>query len=71
MKKYTLNDIRGMEKDWLTPAEVAPVLGCTGYAINQQAFSNASLLGFPVIIIGKRVKVPRIGFIKFMEGEKL
>ena len=64
----SVNEMKALEKDFLTPREIAPCLGCTAYAINQQAASDASKLGFPVVIIGKRVKIPREAFIRFMEG---
>lgn len=65
----TLSEMKEAGKDWLTPKEVAGCLGCTPYAINQQAATDAGKLGFPVIMVGKRVKIPRKAFIRFMEGE--
>lgn len=64
----TLAEIRSMEKDWLTPAEVGEVLGCDPQGIRVSAWQDRERLGFPVIIIGHRVKIPREGFIRFMEG---
>lgn len=64
-----VNELKKLEVDFLTPKDVAPCLGCTAYAINQQAAADAGKLGFPVVIIGKRVKIPRKAFIRFMEGE--
>lgn len=66
----TVSDMRGVARDYLTPAEIAPALGCTPYAINQQAAADPAKLGFPVVIVGKRVKIPRKAFIRFMCGEK-
>lgn len=66
----SIEEMKGLAQDYLTPRDVAGCLGCTAYAINQQAKGDAGKLGFPVVIIGKRVKIPRIAFIKFMEGEK-
>lgn len=66
----TLSEMKETERDWLTPKEVAGCLGCTAYAINQQAAVDAGRLGFPIIMIGKRVKIPRKAFIRFMEGEE-
>lgn len=64
----SVEEMKGLPKDYLTPKDVAGCLGCTAYAINQQAAADASKLGFPVVIIGKRVKIPRGAFIRFMEG---
>ena len=65
----TLSEMKGVSRDYLTPKEVAGCLGCTPYAINQQAAADAGKLGFPVIMVGKRVKIPRVAFIRFMEGD--
>lgn len=64
-----LEEIKKSDREWLTPREVAKCLGCNPYAISQQAARDASQLGFPVIKIGQRVKIPKRAFIKFMEGE--
>lgn len=56
------------DKLMLTPSDVAPVLGCDPYAINIQAREDASKLGFPVIMIGTRVKIPRLSFLQFIGG---
>lgn len=65
----TLSDIKSMDKPILTPAEVASVLGCDPQDIRVQAKQNPEKLGFNVAVIGSRVKIPRQGFIKWMEGE--
>lgn len=64
----SVEEMKGLSKDYLTPKDIAGCLGCTAYAVNQQAAADASKLGFPVVIIGKRVKIPREAFIRFMEG---
>lgn len=64
----TLNDLRMSTKDVLTPADVAPVLGCDPHYIRVAARQRPERLGFPVVLIGNRTKIPRIAFIKFMEG---
>lgn len=58
-------------KAMLTPAEVAPVLGCHPYAINVQARENPAALGFPVCVIGRRVKIPRVAFLNWMDGKEV
>lgn len=64
----TLNDLRKSTKDALTPSDVAPVLGCDPHYIRVAARQCPERLGFPVVLIGNRTKIPRIAFIKFMEG---
>lgn len=61
--------LKAMDKAFLVPTEVAPILACNPYAINVAAQQAPEQLGFPVCIIGTRVKIPRIPFLKFIEGE--
>jgi len=64
----TLEELRASTKPMLTPADVAPVLGVNPYSINIQARDDPASLGFPVARIGCRVKIPREGFLAWMEG---
>lgn len=66
----TLDEIRKSGKEFLTPKDVAGVLGCHPYSINVQAKEDIRKLGFPAALIGTRVRIPRIGFIRWMEGRK-
>ena len=64
----TLTEIKASDKPMLTPADVAPVLGCAPYTINVWAKQRPEGLGFPVCVMGTRVRIPRMAFIKWMEG---
>lgn len=64
----TLNDIKGMDTDVITPAAAAQVLKCNPHWIRVAARQRRDLLGFPVIVLGSRVKIPRLAFIAYMEG---
>ena len=64
----TLEEIRASGRDVLTPSDVAPVLGCDPHDLRVAARQGPERLGFPVVLIGNRTKIPRIAFIKFMEG---
>ena len=66
----TLDEIRNSTKEVLTPAEVAPVLGCDPQDIRVAAKQHLERLGFNVAVIGTRVKVPRLAFIRWMEGQQ-
>jgi len=65
----TLDELREYPKEFLTAAQVAPVLGCDPQDIRVQARTAPERLGFPVIIIKSRTKIPRIPFLRFM-GEQ-
>ena len=66
----TLTDIKTLDRDWLNVAEVADILGADQQGIRIAARENPQGLGFPVILLGRngrRVKVPKQPFIRFME----
>ena len=62
----TLEELIHSDKDVLTPAEIASVLRSTDQTIRVVARQRPDLLGFPTIIMGTRVRIPRIPFLKFM-----
>ena len=64
----TLQEIKDSPKEILFPTDIAPVLGCDPYSINLQAQNDPSMLGFPVIVMGRKVRIPRLAFVRFMEG---
>lgn len=65
----TLDEIRNSTKMMLTPSDVAEVLGCDAQSIRINAKIAPERLGFPVIMIGNRVKIPKLAFIRFITGE--
>ena len=70
MSKTTaaLEAIKGMDDVMITPAEAAPVLGVDPNSLRLQAKEDPSLLGFNVTRVGGRTLIPRIPFIRFVEG---
>lgn len=67
----TLQEIENSDKEMLSLADIAPVIGCDAHSIRLQARENAKALGFPVILIGTRTYVPRDGFINFCRGREV
>jgi hypothetical protein len=67
----TLDEIRRCEKDILVPEDIAGLLRCDSQTINMQAKADPAMLGFPVIVMGTRVRIPREGFVRFCEGAGL
>ncbi len=65
----TLEDLETMDKEFITCAQAGPLLGANPDTIRGQAHDCPEKLGFPVSVIGRRVKIPRRAFIKFMKGE--
>lgn len=64
-----LDDIKAMDRETITPAIAAQVLGMDPHFIRIAARQRPDLLGFPTIVYNSRTKIPRRAFIKFMEGE--
>lgn len=67
MEKYTLPElVQRVNKEFFTPQDVCLVLGADPQKIRTQARKCPESLGFPVIIVGNRVKIPRIPFLRYM-----
>ena len=64
----TLKEIEHSDLEFLTPEQAAEVIGCKPYAINVQAKEDPKRLGFPVCMIGTRVRIPRRAFLRWLEG---
>lgn len=64
----TLEEIEACEKTMLTPQDVSDYLGCHHYSINVAARDCPDALGFPVIKMGSRVRIPKEGFVRFCRG---
>lgn len=62
----TAIELISSDKVYLTPADIAPILHCDAQSIRTQAKRDDKLLGYPVIIIGNRVKIPRIPFLRYL-----
>lgn len=67
MERLTLEEIEALPNEVLTCAQVAPLLGANPLTIHGQATDRPELLGFPVIVAGRRVKIPKRPFIRFMK----
>lgn len=69
-KKMTLEEIRTTSKVVLTPDEACGVLGCTAQLLRMRARDpeKRRTLGFPIMAIGNRVKIPTKGLLRFLEG---
>lgn len=70
MQRMTLDEIAALPVEVLTPAQIAPVLHLDQDTIRGQARECPELLGFPVVVAGNRVKIPKRPFLMFMEGAK-
>ena len=64
--KLTRADLMALEKEFLTPAQVCAVVGGDPQWLRLTAHEAPQELGFPVVVIHRRVKIPRIPFCRFM-----
>jgi hypothetical protein len=66
MERLTLDQLEALPAEVLTCAQVAPVLCASPATLHLQALERPELLGFPVIVAGSRVKIPKRPFLRFM-----
>lgn len=66
----TLEQLESLETEVLTCKQVGEVLGMDQTTLHLQAVEDPERLGFPVVVAGTRVKIPRRAFINFMKGER-
>ncbi len=59
-----LNRITALDKYFLTADDVSKFLGKGAQNIRAQAHIDPSKLGFPVVVTGQRVSIPKDGFLK-------
>ncbi|MBO5921748.1 MAG: hypothetical protein J6S92_03725 [Oscillospiraceae bacterium] len=66
----TLDDLEKIEKEYLIPTQIAPILGCAAYNINVQVKEDkkngTNSFPFPTILIGTRIRIPKRAFIEVM-----
>lgn len=65
-REQAIQAIRDSEEPCITPAMVAPVIGCDPNWIRQMAKNDPAKLGFRVIRVGTRTKIPRVPFLRYM-----
>lgn len=73
MKQETMpsiiTKIQQMPDTWITPNVAAETLGSDPQTIRDQAHDDPALLGFPVCVVGRYTKIPRIPFLRFLGYE--
>lgn len=58
--------LQSLDKPYYVPTDVARILGCESYSVNLAAHDNPAALGFPIILTGRRVRIPRASFLDFV-----
>lgn len=66
----TLEDIEKLDREYLIPKDIAPILGVSQYNINVQVKEDkqngVNSFCFPTMLIGSRVKIPKRAFLEAM-----
>lgn len=62
----TIHEMQQSQAAYLLPADVAGVLECDPQCIRIMARNNREALGFPVCVVGRRTKIPRVPFLRFL-----
>lgn len=68
-----LDYIKSLDKEFITPKQAAAVLHCDPYLLNirvKQNPHNPDCLGFPFEMLGNRLRILRLPFIRYVEGEQ-
>lgn len=64
----TLEELKAMDREFITPAIAASIIGCDPNGIRFAAHHEPDGLNFPTSIIKTRVKIPRRPFIRYVES---
>lgn len=67
----TISEMRTSDKAFLTPAEIAGVLGSDQHTIRMTARYTPSMVRFPFTFVGNRMKIPRAAFLRWFDGDEL
>lgn len=63
-----LEEIKRLDKPFITPQQAARVIGCNPAYIRLTARGpNPRVLGFETTVMGTRTRIPRIPFIRYVE----
>lgn len=65
-KQKALEQIMATDKEFLAPADIAPILGVDPHSIRISARQYPESLKFDFIVSGNRTKIPRIPFLRYI-----
>lgn len=66
----TFSELKNCDKEFVNSADIAKIIGIDPYALTLTARENPEKLGFPCMVVGRRVRFPRRAFIKWVEGDR-
>lgn len=62
----TIVEMQASSDAMLRPVDVAPIIKCDPQWVRDMARERPEALGFPTLVVGNRVKIPRIPFLRFL-----
>lgn len=62
----TIEQLQQSKQLFVSSADVSEILRCDPQCLRRQAQNNPAQLGFPVIVQGTRVRIPRIPFLRYI-----
>lgn len=62
----TLEEMKTSTKVFLTPADVAMLLGSDPHTVRCSAREQPDLVGFAFTMVGNRMKIPRVAFLRWL-----
>lgn len=62
----TLEEIRSSTKLFITAGDIAPLLESDPHTIRCSAREQPDLMGFAFTMVGNRMKIPRLAFLKWL-----
>jgi len=68
MEYLTLKELEQIDRDYFVPNQICGVLGCDPHYIRLQAQRRPEALGFNVIVMGSRIRIPKIPFLQYIRG---
>lgn len=63
----TIDDIIQTDQVFLKPTDIAPILHCDPQQLRMAAHREPWKLGFKVVVIGRRVRIPREAFLQYLK----
>lgn len=70
-ERVTLEELKNSDKAVLTAEDIAPIMQSNPQAIRLTARKHPERLGFPVVCVGNRVKIPREPFLRHWTGGQI
>lgn len=65
-RRAAIKAMKVIDDEFITPAQAALAIGCNAQSIRISARLNPGGLGFPVSILGRRVRIPRVPFLQWI-----